>query len=473
MGRDGPRLDRPGRAQLDDQESGSPAHGLPCNNRTLSRLGLIAALALGLLGGVSAPGRVLADTAYTLTVTESAPTMTYGDPSPTFRATLTPPADDPPLAGNTPFYIAIDSTDYAGSLSGAAPPYTLYLNGIGPPVPAAGQHTVTAQYQSPKHGLLTSSPVTLTVLRKSALLTCGVNINGTTAPPGAPVTVTTSFSDSNAPVDWQNGTFTISFVGARTFSFPNLKASVPDEQLSVTTPSAPGVYQTKCDFNGTANFNPIESGSIPLITVSAGNAPGGIALYTNPAPVTRGVMTTWMVVVSPRGGLPAPTGYVNLRIGQIFTGSIALAARGTVTFQLVGPAIGPGEQIQVFYHGDPVYSASNATFPPATQPIPGAVSAPGPTSRPPAAAPSADPTPAAAPSPSPSEIPLPSPASPAPTRVDASPVAATSGPRLGGPTLVAVAGVAVAVVLLGTGSGLAWRRGRRRRAPEVPPADGS
>jgi hypothetical protein len=286
--------------------------------------------------------------------------------------------------------------------------------------------------------------------------------------------VTTSFSNTNAPVDWPNGTFTISFVGAQTFSFPNLKASVPGGQLSVTTPSAPGVYRTKCDFNGTANFNPIESGlSVPTITVSAANAPGGIALYTNPTPVARDVMITWMVVVSPGAGLPAPTGYISIRIGQTYTGIIALAAGGTVTFQLAGPAIGPGEQIQVFYYGDPVYAASNATFPLATQPIPGPVSVPSPTSTPPAATPSADPTPAAAPSPSPSEVPPPSPASAAPARIDASPAAAANGRKPGAPNLVAVAGVALPVVLLGIGSGLAWRRGRRRRASEVPPADRS
>ncbi len=42
---------------------------------------------------------------YLLTITESAQSSNYGDPSPTFRASLTEPSDDPPLSGNTPFYV--------------------------------------------------------------------------------------------------------------------------------------------------------------------------------------------------------------------------------------------------------------------------------------------------------------------------------------------------------------------------------
>jgi hypothetical protein len=187
--------------------------------RLVATLG-VAAFALNLLPLIALPrGASAAGVDYQLTVTESAPSMTYGDLTPSFVAHLTVPSDDPPLAGNTPFYVAIDSQNYGGSLSGNFPTYTLFVGP--PPSPSVGQHAVVAKYLSPKHGWLTSAPVVLTVLKKTPVLSCyTINVTNTYAP-STPLTIRVEFSNTNAPIDIQDGTFSITFTGPRTFTSAN------------------------------------------------------------------------------------------------------------------------------------------------------------------------------------------------------------------------------------------------------------
>src|ERR1700676_2603898 len=98
-------------------------------------LGALLPIVASLLAAVQMTAAA-ATTTYSLTVSESASTMAYGGAvTPTFRATLTLPSDDPDLAGNTPFYISVDAQNYIGSVSGLYPTYSLFVSGINPPPP--------------------------------------------------------------------------------------------------------------------------------------------------------------------------------------------------------------------------------------------------------------------------------------------------------------------------------------------------
>jgi hypothetical protein len=201
---------------------------------------------------------------------------------------------------------------------------------------------------------------------------------------------------------------------------------------------------------------------IPTIIVSANNPVGRISLYTNPTPVSQGVLTSWLVVVSARSGLPAPTGDISIRIGASYTKIIALEAAGSVTFQAVAPTLGPSSVITVWYYGDPVYAASSANFPLATPPI-SAYAAPGAaTAVSNAASASVSPTPASTPTPAATESPTP--ASQAIALPSAShrfdPALASSTGQHGGVGLY-VLGAFATVTLLALGAGLAWRLRRR------------
>ncbi|GCE18467.1 hypothetical protein KDK_22670 [Dictyobacter kobayashii] len=180
--------------------------------------------------------------------------------------------------------------------------------------------------------------------------------------PNSPLTVSFEIgANSNTQVDWQNSTFTVTFIGAQTFTRANLKAN-SSESVTVPMPSVFGSYQVQCMFNGTSLFNSAVTNSYSgPILVSANHQVGGIQLYTNPANLQPGASTTWNVVVLGAAGLPAPTGYIHIRIGNSYTSIVALGSGGTVTFQANAPSpLAP--MITVFYGGDPVYANSSANF---------------------------------------------------------------------------------------------------------------
>jgi hypothetical protein len=410
------------------------------------------------------PSASAASVTYQLTVTESAPTMLYGNPSPSFRAYLTAPSDDPPINANIPFYVAVDSVNYTGSLSGTGPSYVLYVGGVAPPPLAVGQHSVMARYQSPKHGWLTSTPIVLTVLRITPALSCSIGNWANTYPPKTPLTITFSFANTGAPVDVQNGTFTITFAGATTFTDANLVAQ--GGQVVAPAPSALGVYAISCTFSGTSSFGPTGF-SFGNVIVSPANQVGGIALYTNPTPVTNGPMITWKVVVSGRPGLPAPTGDIRVMLAGSTSSPVPLSG-GVATFQLVAPYVQPSDIITVWYYGDPVYAASSAKFSLNTSPISnGAPPSAAPAASPPQAA-QQSPTPASSPTQSAVESPTQSPSSSASPSASHSLNAVLSNSKStsipGGGGALYFVGAAALLMLVGLGSRLAWRRRRRGRA---------
>jgi MYXO-CTERM domain-containing protein len=411
-----------------------------------SRLVGLAALLPAMLSLMAAvPMTATASTtSYSLTVSESASTMSYGSGvTPTFRATLTLPSDDPVLAGNTtPFYISVAAQNYIGSLSGLFPTYSLFVGGINAPPP--GAYPVVAHYESPNHGLLSSAPVTLTVTKIMPAMNCYIVNVASTYAPSTRLTITVAFGDTNLPVDIEDATFTIIFAGPQTFSVTHLKASTGD-RVFAPVPSVPGVYQAKCQFNGTALFRGTTAQLSPDLVVSARHNIAGIGLYTSPAPVTHGPSILWEVVIYPGPGLPIPTGRIGLQIGPYFTHLLDLASGGKITFRAVAPSVTSTSKIQVFYYGDPTYASSSASFSLKTSPIGGAVTP----------SPKGKATPATTSSPSPSVQPSPS-SAPSIDPVPASSKLATPPPGTG--SVFEWFGIGF-LTLVGIG-GLAWRRRR-------------
>jgi hypothetical protein len=305
---------------------------------------------------------------YQITVTESAPTMFYGESSPSFRAVLTVPAGESPISNLANFFIQIDGQGYqgGGSVSGTTPTYYLYLAGTYGTALSVGQHSVIAVYRGSGLGTgIESAPIELTVLKNTPALDCFISQLNYTYTPNTPLTITLSFSNTNTPVDWQNGTETISFVGTRTFTYANLKPN-SSIQVFVSTPPVPDTYRLRCIFNGTKSFNSVEADL--SATVSASYQPG-IKLYTNPTTLKSGLSTTWYVVVSGASGLPVPTGSVAITIGSSYTRLIALGSDGTLTSQGIAPFIS-GTAIRILYSGDTVYKWYDASFPLTNPPLP-------------------------------------------------------------------------------------------------------
>ena len=424
----------------------------------MRKLGLLATLSAAVAGvAVLIPAGVSATSfTYQISLTESSSFMVYSGQSPSFRGSLTPPSDDPSIAWNSVF-VAVDSVNYLASVSGIGPTYSFYLGGLDPTSPPVGVHSVVAKYLSPNHGWLISAPLTLRVDKSTPTLSCSIDNFANTYAPGAHLTIIVSFSNTNVAVDIQNGTFSFIFAGTRTFTFANLKANSAGDVIT-STPSVTGIYQAKCRFSGTSSFNSVEERlSTPTIIVSGNHRPGGIALYTNPTPVTHGPMITWEVIVYAGSGLPTPTGRIALRIGGAYTYPIALAAAGRVTFRTVAPYVRPSDTIRVFYYGDRVYAFASATFPLTTHPIP--VTA--------AATPTPAVTPTHGPAAKPSPTPGPPTSSPSPSdQFNAVTVLASSnGPSSpGGSSALYWVAAAASLTLIGLGSGQAWRRRRRRRA---------
>jgi hypothetical protein len=155
---------------------------------------------------------------YSLSVTESASTITYGDTAPNFQAELTTPANDNPLTNPDNFNFVIGSQNFAPTgytSSGSTYTFTMRGNSVAP-LPA-GHLAVVASYYSIVLGqTLQSAPITLTVQKYTISPQCWISLSITLAA-NAPVTF--NMSSSGGPtIDWQDATYTITFVGPQTFT---------------------------------------------------------------------------------------------------------------------------------------------------------------------------------------------------------------------------------------------------------------
>jgi hypothetical protein len=329
---------------------------------------------------------------YSFTVTESTSTMTYGGTAPTIQAHLTVPDGDNPLTNPGQFSFKIDSQAFlSDGHDSSGSTYTFTLKGTsiaGARIPA-GQHAVVADYFSiVLNQTLETAPITLTVQKATPVVSCQLNLLN---PFGVNAPVSFTMSTSVSPsVDWQNATYTLTFVGLQTFTDTGLTAD-SDGNGTALTPPVPGNYKYKCTFNGTGNYNAAESGLGSTLVVSANHQPA-IKLYSNPTTIKAGQSMTLEIVVSGGSGLPTPTGQIGLSMGNSFTRAINLESGGRVNVQITFPSPLPANTLQVNYFGDTVYERSFAKFPltnppistGGTQPPPASTSTPTSTKTPPA-----------------------------------------------------------------------------------------
>lgn len=250
----------------------------------------------------------------------------------------------------------------------------------------SGSHQFQAQfYVSTTKSWINSNIITITVGKGYANMDCAFPHLPAIFSPGQSVVINMNVSPTsgNGPVDWQNGSFTITFKGPAQFTYPNLKANA-SEQVTMNAPQTPGQYQVICAFNGSPKYNGGSSYSIAAM-VSAQHQTGAIQLYTNPTTVRPNQSTTFYVVIPAANGLPTPTGSFDIIIGSYSTRSIALNSSGTALVQLVTPPVAYG-RITILYFGDGVYASESPTFPFTNPPIQGAGGGtnptPGPTGTP-------------------------------------------------------------------------------------------
>jgi hypothetical protein len=320
---------------------------------------------------------------YSLTVTESTSTITYGDTDLTITAQLTVPTGEHPLANPALFNFKIDSQDFGPDrTAGSDPTYTFTLKGVdlsGAYMLSAGQHTVVADYYSiPLSQTLESDPITLTVQKRPPLIGCQLTGGLVLINSQVPFGVQTNQVNSSIQVDWQDATYTIAFVGPQTFTYTNLTAD-SEGRGTVSTPPVPGTYHVRCTFNGTSNFSAVTSDPSITVIVSAGNQPV-IKLYSNPTTIKGGQSTTLEIVVSGTSGLPTPTGQVGLYMGNMFIRPFNLGAGGRSVIQTTFPSTLPANIIQVMYFGDTVYAESYTNFSLTNPPLPAGSGQPTPVS---------------------------------------------------------------------------------------------
>ncbi|HEY7126450.1 MAG TPA: Ig-like domain repeat protein [Ktedonobacterales bacterium] len=343
---------------------------------TLCWMLLTCGVGMGVLHSAALAAAPALPPGYALSVTESASTMTYGSTAPDVQAQLTVPAGDNPLTNPAQFTFQIDTQSFIPDSNGSnGSTYTFNLKGRSISAThtfAVGQHTVVANYFSiVLNQTLSSAPITLTVQKLTPNVSCDIAFTYTFAT-NASVTFTMSAGNGNSSpaVDWQNATYSVTFLGSQNFTDTNLTAN-SSGQGTALTPSAPGRYKYQCTFSGTQNFSAAQTAvSASTLTVSASHQ-SVTKLYSNPTTITGGTTATLEIVVSGGSGLPAPTGQVSLGMGGIlYTKPINLGARGSVVFQIAFPQGLPANTIWVNYLGDTVYAASNVNFPLTNPPLP-------------------------------------------------------------------------------------------------------
>jgi hypothetical protein len=312
------------------------------------------------------------------------PSFTYGGtPAPKFLATVTIPA---PYSGNYFLQASVqfDSGQSVGndSIPRPSPNNTTFLFGFdtnGTVLPA-GTRTATARFFDPATSTVYYSvPLAFTIGKATPALGCSAGPFGSLYRPGQALQIGMSLTGGNplAPVDWQNATYTVTFVGPSTVTTAHL---VPDAQdmVTVTTPTQIGYYQLTCVFSGTSLFTSATvTGNSQAIIISEEHQLGPVQLFSNPTTLTTSQPADLYVVFHAAAGLPTPTGYFGITLGSAYTKIMPLGPNGDLLVHL-GPiySLLGVTKISLDYHGDPYYEATVIDFPLTNPPIPSGGSVP-------------------------------------------------------------------------------------------------
>lgn len=347
--------------------------------RWLAVVLLAAASALSALLFVApAPRAHAGGDALALTLTNGA-SFTYGGATqPIFTAVVTLAQ---PMTGTYAFSVAvrIENGETISSPEGptiSPDGLTLTFTDIGARIGTpftGGNHTATATFFDPETGAtLTSNGVNFTINKASLQLSCSPRLTGAGLL-GTNQTFSMSMSQntsSTEPVDWKNGTYTITFDGPTHLNFSNL---VPDsdDYVTVTTPAQNGLYKVTCVFSGTSSFQSATYTSSSRLTISALHKLGTVDLYTNPTTIKAGQKLDFYVVFHAAPGLPLPTGQFGISMGQYYTNMMPMSSSGANLVHLDAlPSTAGVTNIIIGYNGDINYNVAGVTFPLTNPPIP-------------------------------------------------------------------------------------------------------
>lgn len=291
----------------------------------------------------------------------------------------------------------------------------------------------------------------------------------------SPLTFTFTANSAIKPVDWQNGTYTIAFVGPQTFRRTNLKAN-GSGQVVALTPSVTGSYRYQRFFSATSSFSSESTGLSGTKILVSQNHQASVKLYTNPTTLKAGQDASLYIAVSGPAGLPTPGGEVSLHIGSSFTSPIKLGPGGSVLAKGSLPSPFTDSVIWVLYRGDSVYASSNVSFPLTNPPIPAGGSS---TPQPITSTPGAVSTPANSATPTPTSGTANAPGGGSVTPEATATVWASSGvlandasaPPSSGQSSALLWIALAAVALLVTGGVIGFIALRRRAAPTVIRSD--
>lgn len=377
-------------------------HGRPGSGEELMRdrwaapmwRGLVVALLL-VIGGSVAAAPVQTARAAANSYTSSGPTVTiemrngttfaYGaTPTPSFTVTATfttIPANPAPYV-----FVALDGNYTSGYTNSYAPTasadqltYTYRVDSNDSQIPV-GSHQATARYTDPYTNAAVYSVPTksFTITKGTPTLNCLIENLTITVSPGQALQIQVEASAANSSIS-VNGTFSIKFIGPTTVTDSGL---LPDSShlVTVPAPSLIGYYnQVLCIFDGNSSFNPasMNINGQPVL-VSDKHQMGGAAFFSNPTTLVAYQPADVYVVFHAGAGLPTPTGYFHINLGNSTTNAVALGPNGDLLLHLDRiPSLVGASQIDVVYQGDPHYDAATFHFPLTNPAIPGGISGSG------------------------------------------------------------------------------------------------
>ncbi len=340
-------------------------------------------LAIILLAMVSAlllatPARADGDTV-TLSIMNGT-TFTYGETQPMFTAVVT--FGTKPTAN---YYwsvnVKLEDGENFNSISATSfsqDGMTLTFARITPPTPiAAGQHSAAVSFSDQGTGTTVySSPVNFTVNQASIPIACGfkeapadayfLGLNQTLQ-----VQMEPYVGSGQLPAEWQQGIYTVSFDGPTHVTFSNL-VSDSNAMVTVTSPAQLGLYSLTCAFNGNANYTPETFTNLQKYTVSAQHTLGSAQLFTTPTKLAPQQYYDFYLVLHAAPGLPTPTGYFQIWMGNWYTHTIPLTSSGDCLLRfLTPPDLSGVTKITIQYWGDTYYDISAVDFPLTNPPVPG------------------------------------------------------------------------------------------------------
>ena len=311
-------------------------------------------------------------------------TFTYGAyPSPIFTVVLTLAAKPTANYFRMVSVILDNGQGYASTdnpiVSTDQLTYTFTVRSDGGPAAAGGNRIATAKYSDPvTNDTISSNSVPFTVQKATPTVDCMIQNFATPMSPGQMLQIRISMSvqGSSVQVDPADQKYSIRFVGPTTITTAPMLVN-SNSMVTVPAPSQIGFYsQVLCMFGGTSSLTPASANAAgqPLM-ISEKHALGGAEFFSNPTTLVAHQPADVYVVFHAGAGLPTPTGYFNIRLGEASTSEVALGADGTLLLHLDQlPTLYGVSQVQIGYQGDPHYDAAVFHFPLTNPAIPGGAS---------------------------------------------------------------------------------------------------